>query len=135
MRFQALLLVAGLALASGARGHSDEYFDSIQAPHGGQLRMAGPFHLEVVLKPGAITAYVSDHGNEPIATADARATATIATGKDVVAVHLAPAGGNVMTGSGGFTASRATRVRLSIHVPGQGSAEVNFKPVRKAPAP
>ncbi len=132
MRLQAILLAAGLALAGGAHAHSDEYFDSIRTPHGGQMRMAGPFHLEMVVKGGAITVYVADHGNDAIATDGAKAVARVSSGKDVVEVPLAPAGANVMKGSGAFKATRGTRVELSIEVPGKGSADASFQPVRKA---
>jgi hypothetical protein len=131
MRVQAILLAAGLAFASVVRAHSDEYFDSIRTPHGGQMRMAGPFHLEMVVKGGGITVYVADHGNEAIPTDGAKAVARVSSGKDVVEVPLAPAGGNVLKGSGAFKATRSTRVEMSIEVPGKGSAEASFQPVRK----
>ncbi|MEN9727100.1 MAG: hypothetical protein RL434_1466, partial [Pseudomonadota bacterium] len=46
-------MLSGLLLALALWGaqvmaHSDEYFDSKPAPHGGRLRMAGPLHLEVL---------------------------------------------------------------------------------------
>jgi hypothetical protein len=132
MRLQAILLVAGLALAGGVHAHSDEYLDSIRTPHGGQMRMAGPFHLEIVVKGGDITVCVADHANDAIATDGAKALARVSSGKDVLEVPLSPAGGNVMKGSGAFKATRRTRVELSIEVPGRGSAEAKFQPVRKA---
>ena len=42
-----VLISATLAVSLPAGAHTEEYFDSIDAPHGGQMRMAGP------LSPGA----------------------------------------------------------------------------------
>ena len=45
-----VLISATLAVSLPAGAHTEEYFDSIDAPHGGQMRMAGPYHLELVAK-------------------------------------------------------------------------------------
>lgn len=46
----------------------------VRAPHGGQLRMAGAYHIELVLardarggKPAPVKVYLSDHGGSKIA--------------------------------------------------------------------
>ncbi len=42
-------IFVGLALvAGGAKAHDDAYLDTVKAPHGGQLRMAGVHHFELV---------------------------------------------------------------------------------------
>ena len=53
-------------LSHFAWAHTDEYLATVGAPHGGQLRAAGSFHLELVAKDGEETLYVTDHGNIPI---------------------------------------------------------------------
>lgn len=45
-----ILVGAGMALSLPSWGHSDDYLDTLATPHGGQLRMAGPYHLELVTK-------------------------------------------------------------------------------------
>ena len=52
------LAVVALILSPPAWSHTDEYFDSVNAPHGGQVRMAGPYHLEIVAKDKEIVLYV-----------------------------------------------------------------------------
>lgn len=54
-------------------GHSDEYLDSMPAPHGGRMRMAGPLHLEVLATASEVRVYVTDHVGQPLATAGGRA--------------------------------------------------------------
>ena len=44
-----ILVGAGMALSLPSWGHSDDYLDTLATPHGGQLRMAGPYHFEVPL--------------------------------------------------------------------------------------
>ena len=43
-----LVVAAGL-LSSAAFAHTDEYLDTVVGPNGGQLRMAGAYHFELVL--------------------------------------------------------------------------------------
>ena len=54
-----LLFVMSLALTVPAGAHTDEYFESVQAPHGGQLRMTGPYHMELLAKDGAVPVVVA----------------------------------------------------------------------------
>jgi len=63
-----VLLGAVLALAQPVGAHTDDYLDTIATPHGGQLRMAGPYHLELVAKDKELILYVTDHGDNPIRT-------------------------------------------------------------------
>jgi len=48
-----LILVAAASMFSLASptlfAHTDEYLDTQKAPHGGQLRMAGIYHFELVV--------------------------------------------------------------------------------------
>lgn len=63
-----ILVGAGMALSLPSWGHSDDYLDTLATPHGGQLRMAGPYHLELVTKDKELVIYVTDHGDNPIKT-------------------------------------------------------------------
>ncbi|TFH08778.1 MAG: hypothetical protein E4H07_07215, partial [Nitrosomonadales bacterium] len=57
------LTVIALIFSTPVWSHTDDYFDSVDAPHGGQMRMAGPYHLEIVTKDKEIALYVTDHAN------------------------------------------------------------------------
>ena len=47
-----LVLAAGL-LSAAAFAHTDEYLDTVVGPNGGQLRMAGAYHFELLLEKDA----------------------------------------------------------------------------------
>src|SRR5262245_24249685 len=61
-----LYLLAVVSLRVDA--HGDEYFESRPAPHGGQVRMAGPVHLELVVRGSEIAVYVTDHADNSMIT-------------------------------------------------------------------
>ena len=72
-----------LAAYGPSLAHDDAYLDTLTAPHGGQIRMAGALHLELVVhKDGAegkerpIEIYVTDHAGTKQATAGASGTVT-----------------------------------------------------------
>src|SRR3990167_2616908 len=98
-------LTLGLALAPLAQAHDDAYLDTLTAPHGGQLRMAGSSHYELVLvkdskgaKDNAIVVYVTDHAGTKTPTAGASGSITLLSGKTKVSAGLAPDGDNKLTG-------------------------------------
>ena len=90
------LAVASLLAAGGALAHDDAHLDTQQAPHGGQLRMAGVYHFELVLdhsspepKDKPVLVYLTDHAGQKISAAGmARYVAAPGT-KAVVSVTLA----------------------------------------------
>jgi nitrogen fixation protein FixH len=68
------LLIFGIAgHAARVAAHSDEYFDAHASAHGGQTRMAGPLHIELVMTPTTATLYITDHADQPQATAGGKA--------------------------------------------------------------
>lgn len=121
-----LCLVVGLPASVSA--HSDEHFDHVKTPHGGQMRMAGPFHLELVVARDELVVYVGDHADADIPTAGASGRATVVTGKDKVEVPLAPAGGNTLKGRAPFELQKKTQVTVRVSVPGRGEGEAKFQP-------
>jgi hypothetical protein len=76
-RMTSIAVLAGLTFAAGAvLAHDDAYLDTQKAPNGGQLRMAGPNHYELVLVKDAkeaqenpVVVYVTDHAGTPLAAA------------------------------------------------------------------
>lgn len=125
------LLILALALAPSAQAHTDEYLDTVAAPHGGQLRMTGPYHYELVAKNNELTIYLTDHGGANVASAGANGYAIILTSKGKTRIQLAPAGDNVIRGSGTFEAVPDMKVAVSITLPGQGAALARFTPFKK----
>ena len=65
--WKSLAVCVVVFLGSPALAHDDAYLDTLKAPHGGQLRMAGPNHYELVVvknsktvRENPIVVYVTD---------------------------------------------------------------------------
>src|SRR6476469_3027979 len=113
----ALVIGVTLAVSFPAHAHTDEFFESVEAPHGGQLRMTGPFHLELIAKEGELTVYVTDHADTKISVDGGLAKATVETGQARTQVHLHPVGDNVLKGSGVFSLVPSTVVIVFMKLP------------------
>jgi hypothetical protein len=121
----ALLLLA--ALSPGAQAHSDEYFDRRPSPHGGQVRMAGPVHLELVVHGDKVAVYVTDHADNPVNTDNGSAKVIIRSGKkNRFVVVLRPAAGNGLWGTGEFKLAKRNDVTVLVTLPGQDSQRAQF---------
>jgi hypothetical protein len=114
------------ALLPAAHAHTDEHFEKLQTPHGGQMTMAGPLHLELVVQPSELTLYLTDHGEAPVAAAGGSAKAIITGGKDRYVVLLSPAGDNVLKGKGGYKLGRYNLIQLMVALPDQDLQHAKF---------
>ena len=137
---KALALAAGLTLAAVlpplAQAHDDAYLDTQTAPHGGQLRMAGPSHYELVVvkdsptsKDNAIAVYVTDHAGTRIPTAGASGTVLLLTGKTKVSSALTPAGDNKLSGHAGYASTPDMKAVVTIKLAGQEEQQARFTPL------
>lgn len=126
-----VLLSAMVTLSQLAWAHTDEYLATVVAPHGGQLRAAGPFHLELVAKDGELALYVIDHGNIPIPVQGGHGKANIQVGKDGErkAVTLVPESGNIMRASGKFKITPDTSIAVFIAIPEYETQGARFTPL------
>jgi hypothetical protein len=139
MKFPTLAVLVGLALAAApALAHDDAYLDTQKAPNGGQLRMAGPYHYELVVakdateaKDSAVAVYVTDHAGTKVATAGAAGTATILAGGKKATVSLVPDGDNRLKGAGKYKADAAMKVVVSVTLAGKGAEQARFTPLAK----
>lgn len=125
-----VLSVMILALPLSAGAHTDEYFESVQAPHGGQLRMTGPYHMELLAKDGELTVYVTDHADNNIGVDGGLAKATVETESSRTQVHLHPVGGNVLKGTGTFSLTPSTVVIVFMKLPNQDGYAARFMPLK-----
>ena len=94
------------------------------------MRETASFDLELAAKDKELALHVRDHAGKKIDIKAATATATVMTGKARETVKLAPAGDNVLKGSGGFTVTPETKVILSITVGGK-TEQARFAPMEK----
>ncbi len=118
-----------------AFAHDDAYLDAQKAPNGGQLRMAGPLHYELVTASDAVASrespvivYVTDHAGAPVETAGAIGAATIVAGPSRSTAALAPDGGNRMRGIARYVRSPDLKVVVSITFSGGTTEQARFTP-------
>jgi hypothetical protein len=132
-----VLLGTTLALSLPAWAHTDAYLDTLATPHGGQLRMAGPYHLELVAKDKELVLYVTDHGDNPVATEGGvgKATLQLGTAKARTTVKLEPAGDNLLKGSGEFTLKPQSVIVVFLKLPGQEAQSARFTPLKPKAKP
>lgn len=133
------LVLGGLLAAGSALAHDDAYLDTQKAPHGGQLRMAGIYHFELVVdrsspeaKEKPITVYLTDHAGEKIPSAGATGSATLLSGKTRTTVTLSPSGDNRLQGSGKYASTPDLKAIVSITPAGQAAAQARFTPLTAA---
>ena len=139
-RMTSIAVLAGLTFAAGAAlAHDDAYLDTQKAPNGGQLRMAGPYHYELVLVKDAkearenpVVVYVTDHAGQRIPTAGAAGTATILAGKLKAAATLKPDGDNRMKGVAKYASTPDTKAVVSITLAGKQPEQARFTPLAVA---
>lgn len=137
-----LVVAAGL-LSNAAFAHTDEYLDTVVGPNGGQLRMAGAYHFELVLvkdaKAGAVSPvklYLLDHANNPQPAKDAKATVLIVSGKQKAKAELLPQGDNLLAGSATYTASEDLKAVVNISIKteqGEVTEQAMFTPFKPVP--
>ncbi|MEI6412679.1 MAG: hypothetical protein WCP34_00265 [Pseudomonadota bacterium] len=136
-------LLAGLTLSAPfplAMAHDDATLDAQTAPHGGQLRMAGPYHFELVVakdnpeaKDHPVAVYVTDHAGTQIPTAGASGTATLLVGQQKTRVTLTPNGGNALKGMGHYASSPGLKAIVSITLAGKTTEQARFTPMQIEP--
>ena len=122
------LINVALFFQSQVHAHTDAHLDTVNAPHGGQLRMAGPYHLELVVKDREIALYVMDHANGKINADGGVSKAIVQTDKVKTSVKLEPFGENVLKGTAEFLARPETTVTVFITLPKQEAQTARFKP-------
>ncbi len=130
-----VIFLIGMTLAgvsAFAAAHTEEYFDSRESAHGGQTRMAGPYHLELVAKNKEIMLYVMDHADKDLSTEGGAGKATIQMDKTKAktSIRLEPAGANMLKGTGDFTVTPGTVVTVFVELPGQEVTAARFVPLK-----
>lgn len=129
-----------VAMAGGAAlAHSDTPADVQKAANGGQLRMAGSYHYELVVAPegkaaqdSPVLVFVTDHAGTKISTVGAAGTATILAGKTKAVATLLPAGDNRMQGTAKYASTPDMKVVVSITLPAKATEQVRFTPLAVA---
>ncbi|MDV3238967.1 MAG: hypothetical protein LOY58_08975 [Gammaproteobacteria bacterium] len=120
------LLLALSAASAGA--HDDAYFDGHASPHGGRMRMAGPFHLELVVAPPHLRVHVTDHAGEPQDVSGLSARATVLSGGERSEIEMKPGDGALLVGEVEADAQPDMLVVLSVRTPDGSVHQARFTP-------
>lgn len=116
--------------------HTDEFLDTQKAPNGGQLRMAGDYHYELVVaksskeaKDNEVVVYVTDHAGAKVSTGGVSGTATILAAKAKSTTKLTPDGENRLKGTARYLSAPDMKVVVSITFPGKAAEQARFTPL------
>lgn len=137
-----LTLVAALvSVGNGAFAHDDATLDKLAGPNGGQMRMAGAYHFELVVardskqaRDHPVSVYLTDHDGKKVAAAGASGTATILAEKAKISVPLVPAGDNRLTGVGKYASDPQMKVVVSITFADRRTEQARLTPLTNAVA-
>ena len=128
----AALLAAPLMFFQPVWAHTDASLDAMPSPHGGQVRAAGPYHLELIAKDGDLALHVTDHAWQAMKTDGGEGKATIQQGKagSKITVKLEPSQNNMLTGSGEFQINPETVIVVFVKLPEQDAYGALFAPMK-----
>lgn len=139
-RVMAVLAVASVLGSTVANAHSDDYLDTVPGKHGGQLRMAGPWHFELVLDAKAdgktaapVTLYLTDHANNDIASTGATAKITIISNNKPVQVQLTAKAPNLLVGEALYKAQPELKAVVQLTLAAE-TQQARFTPFAKPAA-
>jgi hypothetical protein len=128
----AVVLAAPLMMLQPVWAHTDESLDAMPSPHGGQVRAAGPYHLELVAKDGELVLHLTDHAWQEMKTDGGEGKATIQQGKagSKVTVRLEPSPENLLKGGGEFQVTKDTVIVVFVKLAGQDAYGAKFTPLK-----
>ena len=117
----AAVLAAPLMMFQPVWAHTDESLDAMPSPHGGQVRAAGPYHLELVAKGGELVLHVTDHAGQEIHADGGEGKANVQQDKNgsKITVKLEPSQNNMLKGSGDFQVNPETVIVIFVKLPEQ----------------
>ena len=131
----AVVLAATLIVFQPVWAHTDESLDAMPSPHGGQVRAAGPYHLELIAKDGELLLHVTDHMGQAIHTDGGEGKANIQQDKagSRITVKLEPSQQNMYRGNGEFHITPETVIVVFVKLPEQDAYGARFTPLKPKP--
>ncbi len=117
--------------ASNAWSHTDELLDKATSAHGGQTRMAGPYHLEVVVNKDNVDLYVTDHAGTEKDVRHASATATALAGKGLTKLTFVYVSGNQLRASNALSRDEKLQIVVQFKMANETVQQAKFTPFKK----
>jgi len=128
----AAVLAATLIIFQPVWAHTDEQLDTMSSPHGGQVRAAGPYHLELVVKDRELVLYVTDHAGQEIKTDGGEGKASIQhdMAGSKITVKLEPSQNNMFKGKCDSQINPETVIVVFVKLPEQDAYAARFTPLK-----
>jgi hypothetical protein len=121
------------ALAMSGWVHDEPTLAKFDRPNGGQLRMAGKYHYELLVAPASaqareapVTVFVTDLEGNKIPTEGATGSVAFVGSRPETTIVLRPAGGNAMKGDGTYLSTPAIDAVVSIELADRRAEQVLF---------
>lgn len=118
--------VAAFSFTACAPRLAHAHADHGQPMHGGIVAEGGVLQGELVARPGALTLYLTDHGN-PVATQGASGRLTVLAGTQRSELALTPAGENRLSLAGAPLLAPGTKAVALVRLPDGRSATLRFE--------
>jgi hypothetical protein len=113
----AIALCSGWALADG----------TLNPQQGGVMAEAKSGHrIELVVSADVATVYLTDHSDKPIAAKGTVGELTLLTGTEKTTASLTAGDANVMTASGKFKVTAASKAIVKFTLPGKTEEQVRL---------
>jgi hypothetical protein len=116
-----------IVLSAPVLAHDDATLDAMESPHGGQVRMAGPYHFELVLGTDALSVYITDHGDAPVPSDGVSGSVILMSGERTT-LGLSPVGANQLAGQGAFETGPDMKAVVSLTFPDGNTWQARFTP-------
>jgi hypothetical protein len=119
----AILLLAALPWTAWA--HTNDWMAQRTGPHGGKMRSAGDYHIELVVAGNTLHVHITDHRGNPVGTQSGNGHVEYRTPSGTRRLTLQPYRTNsFMTGL--EQADRPSTIRVKVHLPNQAPEETEF---------
>ena len=125
-----------IAAALSAMAHPVAGVDAMKAPTGGQVRDAGPLHLELVVVKNSkqaadhpVFVYVTDQASQKVSTVGAVASVTLMSGTHKVSATLQPDGDNRLKGVARYASTPDLKAIVSVTLAGKPPEQTRFTPL------
>jgi hypothetical protein len=117
-----------------AFGHDAKTLDMMAAAHGGQVRMAGPYHVELLLNHNGVgdvqpvQIFLQNHAFISMPSGGTTATVLLTDGTHKWVIHLRPDGPNSLGGKGRYMGYVGVTAFVSIHAKDGQTWTATFTP-------
>lgn len=132
----ATLIAVASMTTTLVHAHGDEVHTPQAAPHGGQIAVAGTYHLELLVskdskdaKDNPVVVFVTDQSGGKVASTGATGTATILSGKTKTTATLTADGENRLKGTASYASTPDIKVIIALTIPGKEPVQARFTPL------